>query len=1191
MTEENSENKNLKNYLLGLLTQGLDQIEERLMTDDGYFQALLIEEDELIGEYIDDNLDKTEKLQFETHFLISDERRKKLSFARALRRKVDERLAEKKPQEETNEPQKIRTAGFFAKLFAAPFPVAAGFLVVFCLSAFLVWNFYLSRSDNSELALVSLNKAFKNERPLDARISAFEYAPKTNTRGGDGAEEKINTIELSRAENLILKNASENPNAENLHALGRLYLAKKEFDKAIKELEKSEKLDPQNAQTQNDLGVAYLEKSRILSEDEGTKAELSGKALDRFKKALDLNPNLHEARFNNAINLQLLNLKNQAKEAWTQYLKLDSNSNWAEEARRNLSNLETESSRNKTSEEILRDFFAAYRNRDSDTAYRIVSANREMITGKLIPQQLAFLFLETEGADRRENLEALQFIGEIETEKSGDRYFKEIADYYNSLSKEQIVYLTNAKNSVQKGYQFCLKLNYKDSLAQFISAREFYIKAGNIREARLCDYWIAYCEFLTDRLRKSTDRLIELTDYCEKNNFKWLAAQAFYWLSINAKAMKEISKSIQYAESSLKFSEEMNDLYNTQKSLSWLADSYLQINQFQKAFFHIQKALNIGKNPDSSIRQKGRDLDVAARLFFSTKMYETAGEFQKEMLDLYAKEIKDLSYARVGYTNLANIYAARGKFEEALEFAEKGKQVSETLTDEMARSKATAYSNLYIAELKRKNNDCLNALENYAQAIQIYDSMEFQAGKFLALKGRLLCGAKDKNDGLIQAELPKMLNLFEENRQKITEEQNRNAFFDGEQDIYDLAIEYEFSNGNFEKAFDYSEESRSRSLLDLMKNGVKFSDDDADIKVENVTEPLNLQEILRSLPTSVQIVQYAVLEQKTIIWLISENNIKSFSVETASADLNEKITAFLSAISAKDQDRQQNLSRELYKILIEPIEKDFDVNKEIYLIPDKKLFYFPFAALISDKTNRYLIADYKIGYSPSTNVFLTSTENANYKEISSGEKLLSIGNPSFNRKEFADLPDLPAASREAREITEYYQLPTLLLGKQATKHALLKEIGQADIVHFAGHYIVNEHSPLQSGFLVAPDEKNSELENHELLKQNLEKPRLIVLSACDTALEGFYKGEGTMGAGRTFLAIGIPLVVASQWQVDSDATAELMKKFHFYRKTRNLSTVAALQKAQMEMLDNPNSNFNQPYFWAGFLTLGGYARY
>lgn len=1187
MTEENSENKKLRNYLLGLLEEsGLEQTEERLMTDDGYFQALLIEEDELIREYIDDNLDETEKTQFEKHFLISDERRKKLNFARALRRKADERLTEKKSQEQIKEPEKAKAAGFFSKLFAAPFPVAAGFLVIFGLSAFLVWNFYL-RSADSELALVSLNKAFKNERPLDARISAFEYAPKTNTRGG--AEEKIDTIELSRAENLIFKNASENQNAENLHALGRLYLAKKEFDEAIKQLEKSEKLDSQNPQTQNDLGVAYLEKSRILSDEESLKTELSGKALDRFKKALDLNPNLHEAHFNSAINLQLLNLKSQAKEAWTQYLNFDSNSNWAEEARRNLSNLESESSRNKTSEEILRDFFAAYRNRDSDTAYRIVSANREMITGKLIPQQLAFLFLETEGADRLENLEALKFIGEIETEKSGDRYFKEIADYYTSLSKEQIVYLINAKDSVKKGYQFCLKLNYKDSLAEFIAAREFYVKAGNTWEARLCDYWIAYCEFLTDGLRNSTKRLVELTDYCEKNNFKWLAAQAFYWLSINAKAMKEISKSIRYAKDSLKFSEETNDLYNTQKSLSWLADSYLQINQYQKAFFHIQKTLKTGENPDSSIRQKGRDLDVAARLFFSTKMFETAGEFQKEMLDLYTKQIKDLSYGRVGYANLAGIYAARGKFAEALEFAEKGKQVSETLADEKVRNKAVAYANLHIAELKRKNNDCPNALENYAQAIQIYASMEFQVGKFLALKGRLLCGAKDKNNGIIQAELPEMLSLFEENRQKITEEQNRNAFFDGEQDIYDLAIEYEFSNGNFEKAFDYSEESRSRSLLDLMKNGVKFSDDVAEIKVENVTKPLDLQEILRKLPRGVQIVQYAVLDQKTIIWLISENNIKSFSVETASDNLNEKITAFLTAVRAKKQDEQQHLSRELYKILIQPIEKDFDADKEIYLIPDKKLFYLPFAALISDKTNRYLIADYKIAYSPSTNVFLTSTENANYKETSGGEKLLSIGNPSFSRKEFADLPDLPSASREAREISEYYQLPTLLLGKQATKNALLKEIGQADIVHFAGHYVVNEHSPLQSGFLVVPDEKNSTLENHALLKQNPEKPKLIVLSACDTALEGFFKGEGTLGAGRTFLAVGIPLIVASQWQVDSDATAELMKKFHFYRKIRNLSTVAALQKAQLEMLDNPN--FNQPYFWAGFLTLGGYAQF
>src|SRR5687768_9230027 len=108
MNGETVENKKLKNYLLGLTEGDLpEQIEERLMTDDGYFQALLIEEEELIREYLDGKLSEPEQDQFEKHFLISDERRKKLNFARALQRKIDERSAENKSEEKLSKSPKI----------------------------------------------------------------------------------------------------------------------------------------------------------------------------------------------------------------------------------------------------------------------------------------------------------------------------------------------------------------------------------------------------------------------------------------------------------------------------------------------------------------------------------------------------------------------------------------------------------------------------------------------------------------------------------------------------------------------------------------------------------------------------------------------------------------------------------------------------------------------------------------------------------------------------------------------------------------------------------------------------------------------------------------------------------------------------------------------------------------------------
>ena len=148
-------------------------------------------------------------------------------------------------------------------------------------------------------------------------------------------------------------------------------------------------------------------------------------------------------------------------------------------------------------------------------------------------------------------------------------------------------------------------------------------------------------------------------------------------------------------------------------------------------------------------------------------------------------------------------------------------------------------------------------------------------------------------------------------------------------------------------------------------------------------------------------------------------------------------------------------------------------------------------------------------------------------------------------------------------------------------------------MHFAGHYVVNESSPQRSKLLLSPEKENQSgaVEVYEILEQDLSSVKLAVLSACDTGIEGYYNGEGMIGAARIFLANGVPLVVASQWAVDSSATAELMIKFHSYRKRFNRPSAAALRQAQIEMLHDPNQRFNAPFYWAGFLSIGGYAEY
>ena len=84
-------------------------------------------------------------------------------------------------------------------------------------------------------------------------------------------------------------------------------------------------------------------------------------------------------------------------------------------------------------------------------------------------------------------------------------------------------------------------------------------------------------------------------------------------------------------------------------------------------------------------------------------------------------------------------------------------------------------------------------------------------------------------------------------------------------------------------------------------------------------------------------------------------------------------------------------------------------------------------------------------------------------------------------------------------------------------------------------------------------------------------------------------GEGLVGLTRGFIYAGARRVLASLWQVNDVATAELMK--HFYRGLLkpapgqpSLTPAAALRAAQSEMRRQPR--WRAPYYWAAFTLQG-----
>jgi CHAT domain-containing protein len=89
------------------------------------------------------------------------------------------------------------------------------------------------------------------------------------------------------------------------------------------------------------------------------------------------------------------------------------------------------------------------------------------------------------------------------------------------------------------------------------------------------------------------------------------------------------------------------------------------------------------------------------------------------------------------------------------------------------------------------------------------------------------------------------------------------------------------------------------------------------------------------------------------------------------------------------------------------------------------------------------------------------------------------------------------------------------------------------------------------------------------------------LSACETGLGKAMNGDDLIGMTRGFLYAGSSNVVASLWEVEDDATGELMKQFY-----RNLaagqSKKEGLRQAQLSLW----ARFPDPLYWAAFYLTG-----
>jgi CHAT domain-containing protein len=369
------------------------------------------------------------------------------------------------------------------------------------------------------------------------------------------------------------------------------------------------------------------------------------------------------------------------------------------------------------------------------------------------------------------------------------------------------------------------------------------------------------------------------------------------------------------------------------------------------------------------------------------------------------------------------------------------------------------------------------------------------------------------------------------------------------------------------------------------------------------------------------------------------------------ADLNKKIFEFRAALQNPAVDPRP-LGKELYDILIKPIEKDLIAAEAKTLLwsLDGTLRYIPFAALSPDGKT-YLAEKYQnVVITSTTRQSLLAETDPNWHLLGAGvTKASRLTEPNGTEEiTFSALPgvrtellkivsDEDAKSRETglltgrRLIDEGFNLASLESGMSQRVSA---QKPKYNVIHLATHFRLGGDTA--KSFLLLGGNQALTLEKvSDNTTLNFGDVELVTLSACNTGFGAVVENKNAsreqerklleenngveVDSLATFIELrGAKAVLASLWSVADESTGVLMSEFYRLRKDNpNMTKAEAMRQAQLLMIQgklkpspgNPvcrsevvnlegtkqplfkcdaKAPYSHPYFWSPFVLIGNW---
>jgi CHAT domain-containing protein len=985
-------------------------------------------------------------------------------------------------------------------------------------------------------------------------------------------------VQLERA-------AQARRSAGDLHSLGLLRTFEGRFSQAIDALRAARLEAPEDAPLASDLASAYL---GAAAESDGDPLQVL-LAAEAAAQALALDPELPEARFNLALAVDQLSLRQQAQKAWEDYLELDPSSDWAGFARQRDGALDRPSPLDtwKGLTEGLETSAAPRLDEElREQIPRFPHLARELVEERLLPAW-ASATLEGRLDEAEPSLVLAEEIG-VELAAIGDRMVLEetraIRRAMTRGDRELLADVVEAHRDLAHGLTLGRGREPKAAEPLLASAEGALRRAGS----PLADYAALRRSvgLRSQDLRASRQLLVEILRRAGEDPYPTLLGRVEWMLGLTFAYEGEYATALTWYEAAADHFTQVRDDIGLAGLQALTAEAYRKLGQPAAVWrSRLTGLAALGRIGDSG--SQVRALEEAVTALTLEDRIDVALLFHNELLAQAGAWEGSSTAVPTALWKRATLLGRAGDVSSALIDLTGAERLLPGVPDEAERAWLRAEIEAVRGDLLVAQSP-LEAHRLLTQAIEHGERLGHGTRLPALLHHRARAALELGHSSEAAENFERALFLAEERRLDPESEALRISFFETFQASYDAMVSFQAVElRDLETALLYADMPRSRALLDRLATPSPTQGEAAPAALHRLLSSSGesfVDRLQEALPESVALVEFATLTDRTFVWIVRKHGFQAVELALPAATLRRQVERLRSDLE-HGAPRQKLLrsSGSLYESLIRPILPAIRGVERLVLVPDRYLYGLSFGALFDAESERHWLQEHELVLVPSAAHLLTNA--ATRPDGAQRRTALVVADPAFDRERFPHLDPLPGAAQEGRSIAEVYPRADLLMGVEATKENLLALVSRHPVLHLGMHAVVSGGDPSASTLALAPGSEDSDrgsLGLEELSSARLSEVEVAFLSACTTASAFPDHGrEGFAGLVRGFLAAGVPTVVGTLWSVEDHISSELAIEFH-EALARGADPATALRAAQLASLNSEDERRASPSTWAAF---------